>query len=523
MAEIIDNQPIIFDEVLDCHLLDSNIKMLAQWGDVSQFQMLLQPCLADKPIVENGGFASSSGWTLGSGWSIADGQACHAIGLFGELTQAAVVADDNLVRITITVDVSEGASLVVRWGTSFIETLTVSGTYTFYFTSASATTIRFGAGGSSAVCVTSVSAVTLNTNFEVYINNAETGALVSTLDTADGYFNFNDGYFTASIDWETLAIPEGCYTIGVFDPCPCSQGGIIALDFRTGVHNWTVGTNWTIGSGTAAFSGSTSSESQYDHVLCADVEYTVSYTIKNLTGNGEFWVRLGSSLGTTRTADGIYTEQITANSTGFFLHGTSSGGAASFDIEEMSIEITDKEATYTSNTIYVNSGDFGCKTYEIAMCSDHDGSGFGFANTGFRPAFRIDCSLARGQKNGVREGYEYSNGTKATTYARSRMGRELGMDLPNHLIFFMYLAPDVNHFYVDDVEYFVDDDEFPTVSWDDNVHQGGFALNISKKQQLLENRRLTSASVGCLPDGNPLADSSGIEILDETHRPITDG
>jgi len=136
---------------------------------------------------------------------------------------------------------------------------------------------------------------------------------------------------------------------------------------------------------------------------------------------------------------------------------------------------------------------------------------------------KLILSLTRGQKVGDRQAYNYSNGIKKTTWSTARIGRELGGDFPSHLIYFMMLTPDADHFYVDDVEYFIEDDEFPTPSWDDNAHQGGFTLNISEKQQLIENRRLTSVSVGCLPDGNPIGSSATIGIADEQGRQITDG
>jgi len=69
---------------------------------------------------------------------------------------------------------------------------------------------------------------------------------VTQLDTSDGYFNFEDGYFTCSIDWETLAIPEGCYSLLVIDPCPCSQRGIVPLDFATGINAWSLASSWLI-------------------------------------------------------------------------------------------------------------------------------------------------------------------------------------------------------------------------------------------------------------------------------------
>jgi hypothetical protein len=237
--------------------------------------------------------------------------------------------------------------------------------------------------------------------------------------------------------------------------------------------------------------------------------------------NEEFNVRLGSQNGTTRTADGSYSEDITANGTSFIMIGNSTSGTNTFTVTNMSIEIATKTATYISNTIKVSETDFGCKTYELAMCNDSDGLGFGFANTGFRPAFRMDCSLVRGTYPMVREAYDYSDGRKSTTYGRSRVARELGLDVPPHLVDFMALSLMIDHFYIDEVEYFVEDDEFPSVSWDDNSHLGAFALNVSRKTQRIENRRLSSASVGCELDGSPLFDSKLEVITDQTDSEIT--
>ena len=520
MAEILDNQPIIFDEVLDCHLIDSGINVLAQYGDITQFQMGLEPCISDFPLIQNGNFASSSNWTLGAGWTISGGQACHAIGIYGGLFQVAPVTNGTLVKLEFELDVTSQGCLI-QYGT-YLEGFTSSGTYTRYIVASGASTIGVLANGSAAVCVVSISAVTINTNFEVYVTDLD-GNVVHTLDTSDGYFNFESGYFTSSIDWETLAIASGCYTLGVFDPCPCSQGGIIALDFVSALHNWSLASSWTIVGGTATYNGSSSGQALLNHVLCSGTEYDVTYTLTNVGANEEFNVRLGSANGTTRTADGTYTDTITSSGTSFIMIGNSTSGTQTFEVTDMSIVATTKAATYTSNIIKVSESDFGCKTYELAMCNDSNGLGFGFDGTGFRPAFRMDCSLVRGTYPMTRESYDYSSGIKKTTYARSRVARELGLDVPPHLVDFMSLAPMIDHFYIDNVEYFVEDDEFPSVSWDDNSHLGAFSLNVSKKRQLIENVRLSSASVGCDPNGNPILDSKFEPVTDETGVVITDG
>ena len=520
MAEILSHQPIIFDQEADCWLEASDLKVLAQNDDVTQFQMKLAPCMSDVELLTSGNFSEASDWTLNAGWKIVNGVACHSLGVGSTMSQVAAIGDGVYVRIQFTLDISQG-SCTVTYG-SYQENFTASGTYERYFTADSAAIIYFYASGSSAVCVSNASAYTINTNFEVYVVD-EDGTTQHTYTSADAELHFAGGYLTASIDWTDIAVPEGCYTLQVFDPCPCSQGGIIPLDFRSGVQNWTVGTNWTFsGNGSADFSGSTSSESNLDHVLCADTTYTVTYTLKYLTGNGEFRVRLGSTLGTLRTADGIYTEDITANSTGFFMRGSSSGGAATFSIQEMSIEIADKTATYVSNVVKYQE-EFTCRTLALALCNDSDGLGFGFVGTGFRPLMRISASLNRSSYPMKSEAYDNSQGRLSVYYARSRKARELGFDGVELMHDFAHLFSMADHFYIDDTEYAVEDREYPTVSWGEFDDAGGVSIAVSVKTQLIENRRLSSASVGCTPDGNEILDNFQEEILDEEHKPITDG
>ena len=155
MAEILDNQPIIFSESLDCHLIDSGINVLAEYGDVTQFQMGLTPCISDKPLIQNSNFATSSDWTLGAGWSIANGQACHEVSSYGLLSQLAPVTNGTLVRFDFELTVS-AIGCVVQYGT-YLENFTQSGTYTRYIVASGATIIGVAAHGSAAVCVNSLS------------------------------------------------------------------------------------------------------------------------------------------------------------------------------------------------------------------------------------------------------------------------------------------------------------------------------------------------------------------------------
>lgn len=519
MAEILPNQPVIFDEVLDCHLLPSNIVMLAQYGDITQFQMSLEPCYADFDVLNNGEFDGSTGWTVGTGWTVADGQACHD-GLYGSISQVAPASDGVLARLTFTLDVGT-LGCVVQWGT-WLENFTQSGTYTRWIVADSAAV--FGVAASGNVCISGLQLITVRTDFSVTIIDPNDN-IIDTLHTSDGYFNFEDGYFTCSIDWETLGVDDGCYRLVVVDPCPCSQRGITALDFVTSPAAWIIQDSaWVIGGGTATFTNANSRQARLDNVICEDVQYIVSYTLTGMGAGEEFTVRLGGTDGVTRNADGTYTEVITSGGTYLAMIGDGNGVSNTFEVTGFSIETLIPYEYLTSNVIQVSTTDFGCKTYLLSLCNDSDGLGFGFENTGFAPNFRIEASLARGTYPSIRESYEYSTGRKATSYGRGRVARELGLDLPPHLVDFMSLTPLADHFYIDGDEYFVEDDEFPSVSWDDNVHQGGFALNVSKKTQLIENRRLSSAIRGCSVNGNPLLTEGGFQTTTENAQEIlTDG
>ena len=512
MAEIIPYQPVILDEELSCHLYDSEVQMLAEHGDITQVQLRLEPCPSDFELIQNSEFNGSTHWsTTGGGWVIGGGSAIHTVGISGSFYQAAPTPDGQLVRLTFDlINSSSTTPVVLTWGNYSNHLFT--GSYELWITADSANNLMFSAGGGVGAQVTNLQMISINTNFNIAILD-DNGTPVDTINTSDGYFNFNDGYFTASIDWEDLGISDGCYQLAVIDPCPCAQRGITALDLETSTFEWQISSGWTISGGTATFNDNALGTATLYSVICSGKIYKVSYTLAGMSANEEFYVSLGSNDGTTRTTDGTFTDTITSNGTLFRLNGNPTG-AQTFTVTDIEIEEVFPSTTYLSNFIKVQES-FSCKTLLIYMCNDTNAFGFGFEGTGFRPMYRIEGSLARGSYPSTRESYQYSNGRKATTYGRMRVARELGLDLPPHLVDFMSISPLIDHFYVGTTEYFIEEDEFPTVSWDENVHLGGFTLTISEKTQLLENRRLTSASVGCTFEGEGLDNEGASGITDE--------
>jgi len=523
MAEILPNQPIIFNQSENCWLEDSGLKVLAEYGDITQFQMGLEPCGTDLSMIQNGELTTNQYWTTtSSAWTVGGGVAVKTSGVGAQLYQSAPSSSGVLVRIRLDVIITQG-DINLSWGGNTVF-ITQSGSYEFWFEGNGVNNSLSFAGSASTVCTLSnIEMISVNTNYKVNIVN-DSGTVIDTLETSDGYFTFVDGYFTASIDWETLAIPEGCYTLQVIDPCPCANGGIVALDFYSSTFEWSISNGgWTIGSGSADFNGSSSSAARLVNMLCIGTVYEVTYTVTGLSATEEFYVQLGTEQGTTRTSDGTYTEQITADgNTIFRIVGNPTSGTAIFSVTDLSIEAVDPEPSFTSNTIKLKQ-DFNCTTLGLALCNDSDGLGFGFENTGFRPLMRIPASLNRSSYPMERLAYDNSIGRKATYYARSRKARELGFDGLEFMHDFAHLFGMADHFYIDDVEYFVEDDEYPSISWADNDDVGGVTIIVSEKVQLIENRRLTSASVGCNPDGEELLDGDGDIITDQDDDAILTG
>ena len=90
MANTIPNQPIIFDYSDDCLLASDDLRVMAQYGDITQFQMELEPCGADVNLIQGGNFQNAALWTsTSSAWEVSSGNAIKVGGISGQLYQAA--------------------------------------------------------------------------------------------------------------------------------------------------------------------------------------------------------------------------------------------------------------------------------------------------------------------------------------------------------------------------------------------------------------------------------------------------
>lgn len=104
--------------------------------------------------------------------------------------------------------------------------------------------------------------------------------------------------------------------------------------------DWTKGAGWTIGSGVASKASGTASSLYQENVVVTNKVYYVQFTISNYSAGNMYVILDGSGSGTSRSANGTYTENITASggSNRFSLYASSSFVG---DIDNVSIFETD--------------------------------------------------------------------------------------------------------------------------------------------------------------------------------------
>lgn len=539
-----ENQSVRFNRSVDCNIDETEYRLPVIYGDVTQFQFALDNCLSDPNLIYNGDFTKAGG--SGQGWNIVAPSSWLLQPYFGNILhipntatgyvgQSVVVSANTLVNIQVEINQTVGqcglallSGGVIVWSRTFEGVR--SGVFNDYaFSSSEIDTIYLTAGATSNATFGSVRMNAINTRIDA--------ALIDDSDGSVAYgsipFNVYNGFATFTIDWETLEIPKGCYHVKVYDPCRCGQNGLIGLDLNTGaggsaVYNygvgyWVVDSSWVVQNGTALYNGTgvpdTSSIFYTNRPLCVGVEYNVRYTVSALA-NAQVRIGLGSTFGTWQTADGTYTETITASVSGTIqIVAQSIGVAGVVAISNFQIEAVDPVADYESVGFSVTTVEEDCCTKLVTICNDSDAFDMGFVGTGFAPNVRLNAHLRGTNYTSDRNRYIDSVGRSTVYYGRSRKVRELAFEAPEFVHDFIRLGVIADHVFVDGDEYVVEADEYPTMSLNDWDDMSGVQLPLSAKVENNMNRRLSDVVRGCGADGQPLGTQDKPTIIGGTTPP----
>lgn len=517
MAYIKPNQPVIFNESVDLCSTDTDYYVqIVDNTDKTQFQLGLTICNGQSQLFPDPNFNDPPQYTLGANWAISANTLCHTAGSIQPVYTIEQFGDDTqYYQVSIIVySISAGATFNVYFGSTLVGTFSTVGSHTFY---------GFPSGGVGArpliiqpqnsvdtVCIIALTSFEILTNFGVLFYNTETGSQTVLFYQDDtSYFSFVDDSLTITIDWAEFATPNTCYQLCILDPCENTNGqnypaNITNPQFTGSATGWTVGDNWVYSSNTieGTFSGVSGHSLSQDNVFINySSTYSVTIVVTQIVSGGSFTVSFGSTVIATISTVGTHIVTGTPEvSLGITITLVASVGAIIIDsIIATSISVEDYICDYTSNTFKLSDYSCACpETLLINACNDEDGLGFVFNGSGFTPRLRLQAKLKQAKYPSQRIVEEDSNGTKRVIYFNGKKAKNLVADLlPEYIHDFLRTLGGYDRFYINGVDYFVEDDEYNVTYDDSQDNVGSITLLVSEKTQLIRNVNCDAIENSC--------------------------
>ena len=529
MAEYIPFQPVIFDESVDECLLNTNgFSMPVQLGDNTQFQFKVDGCSSASDIL------SDSAWVLGTNWtSNGTGVYTHTAGAQGNLVNPVGFTSSGYYKIIITAGAMTSGTLTVKAGLTVKGTITANGTYEFFQSGpVLGSDLTLVANSDFQGQIGFVSVLLMNKKMKVIIYDAADDSQAAILENADGYFDFTNQYWTTTIDWGALGLSYGCYYIGIADEClnTCSQlylagQGFYQSSFWTTAVNNNITTTlvllnnvWLYESTSAVGTGTLTA----NYAICSGRTYTVSYTLEGHAGDATCQIKCGTASGTSRSANGSYTDTIVSDGTSFTINFASSTNPSNFWISDLVVEVIDADLTsdYVSNRFsYAETID--CTKMITAICNENSFN-MGFVNTGFIPRVRVNSKLILDSYPQERVKTKTSQGFKRVDFfTGDKTWRLKIIRQPEYIMDFLSLLIGMDHWYIDDVEYFASEDELGEPRSNKWFNLYDLDIECQKKTLLLVNKNcndnveegVLSAAQVVSSEQERVVSASGINIV----------
>lgn len=510
---LIPYQPIAFGLEENCTLPCSSWIQKIERGDRTSFQFTYGACGTTNSILNNGDFTDAgTGWTAVGLWTYVFGWARSPIGGAGNIQQA--FSYSGYVELSFGLDVTNG-TMVLTSNLGLINFYSQGGIITTVFDATGMTNINFFFSSANGGAIQNVQLKPVASDIRVGVLDLDGNILVQLASSA---ITITDGYATVSVnDWDTLALPDGCYKFGVKSPCDCSDIGFIGQDFDTpNQFVVSVGGSSNVDISGGAMSVTNSGVSAVTvlrvGVLCVGTEYEINYTLNGMAVGDNFRIAGGTANGILRTADGVYTETITITASNDnpqdlrFIFGFV-GGLHAVDVTDFSIESTSRDLTYTSTPFSLkDSHDCPNCTVLVEACGNSDQLGFGFNGSGFKPVIRLDATYRGSSYDSVKTSYEFATGKRVNPYGRLRKIKSLIFGAPEYVHDFMQTLTLIDNVYIDGVIKHCEDDEYPSIAFETDADMGIVTMTFSDKTELTEKRACaTVADTGCSPDGTVLA------------------
>ena len=530
---IINNQPVNFqtDPFENPYVDEIKYKQLVQQGDITQFQFQTNADFNGQNVLLNPNFQLSlADWYFRSvnqlfTWN--DGV------LYYEQTgtkYATSLAQQTLIpgnkyEINIKINHSQNGVFRVYLGTNLIATKTV-GTHkisgvcegTNELILEFVPNVSAGGGATRTVAIGSIDyiycAEKQTNNHRFQIIDTEDNTVVQTLNAVNSYLTdpfsessfaqFIDSSLTMSIDWQTLSIPNGCYKIGVCDADinTSMQCGALNPELTGGeigyLPNWflnTTGTgsvttndpvasNW----GRVLLRAGTSGDTAliYQETMLAGVDYEFAVNILTISGtNATLNVQIGGTANN-YTTTGIKTGTSTAFGSNLQIEFTAdSAGFVIIDYVRVQATASTLVPDYYSNPF--NLATTHHRTIVVNCNNSENIFGLNYETVLWTPRARLRGYLAPSDNpyQTTRKTAETLRGRRDVYYYKRRKSMLLVVENePEFMHDWLSMLEGHDHAMINNKEYFIDDDEYPSISWDYFRVLGSIQLPVSLKQQL---------------------------------------
>lgn len=513
--EWIPNQPVFFGDK-PCESCDGDYAQLSDNTDTIQFQLSLDNCGAAQ-LLEDFTEYPYNDWVLGDGWSIVDDTICHTgtalIGMYQPL--AAADFPTGYYQITIIVDSFNGVGGVdvkignIVDGSDTIGTITGVGTWNFFAPIVPATGFFpnllqfYPTVAGCEICFSEISAYKILTNLIIPFYDSD-GNFITEISYAnhDYYFVLFENSITVTFPWNDLDTPisNDCVYMCILDPCENTGGQNYAATitnpgFTGSATGWTLEGEVHYSSNTVVWNGT-----DYGFILQNDVfsGATNQCVYVNVTAiSGTLNVSFGSLLIDTITTTGIHKICGVSDGTSITIGALIGTTATVTSVTAVTVETSDYTCNAQSNTFKVGNWANFCTTL-INACNNDNGLGFVFGNSGFNPRLRIKSKLKGMKYPSERSVYQTSDGTKSVVYFSGRKAKNFTTDFqPEYIHDFLRLLFGFDNFYIDNVLYFVEDDEYTVEINDANDNIGKAKFLVSTKTQDVKNKNCSGTENDC--------------------------
>lgn len=530
MATYIQNQPVFFGAGPACSSDELSISQIVDIDDINQFQFQLEVCRAqlEEEVIPDPNFSDPDNYLLGPGWSIAynvlclSGSSSAGTDVFTASAgfPLGVFTAGGYYQVQITVDsISVGGQIDVYIGDRLIGSITSTGTHTFYGFADLATLggyplVLVSPLDDTTICISEILAYEVLVNFVIGIYSSDGTFITSiSLNSNPLYFSFVDDTVTVTINWQELGLTSGCYYLCLLDPCVNYNGQNYPMvilnqgldsDGEGGTTDWNPSPLCWVSEATdvkGTSSGINDDLVQFAVFPLIGAFYTITVSV---TGGTSISLDVYFGLGLVGTITAIGTHTISGICFGdnsLTLRLTSGTDVIVDNVAPVNGDgvTVPYVCDFTSNTFSYGDYSDGCSLL-IRACNNENGLGFNFNGSGFAPSVRLPAKLKQAKYPEERITQEDSDGTKRVVYFTGRKAKNLAIDLQEEYIHdFVRLLGGFDNLFIDDVRYFVEDDEYE-VDYGDSDNIGKSKILVSTRTQNVKNKNCSDTENDCIFD-----------------------